>query len=159
MTVTVSELVYSAIEVSAAEAAYHAFEDKLRGGLGRTLEDFGDHLDAARERLGGPSRRAKSFFDSLSTADLQLLMVLYYSARNWRGNNDGDESTLNPDNEVHEALRVTRQGSEQRTRDFCLHNLNAVSGSMRLAKLLDGLLRFGDVASSLRDKFSLFENA
>ena len=159
MSVTISELVYNAIEVSPAEAAYHAFEEAQRGGVGRTMMEMDDPLDAARERLGGPSKHAEAFFNDLSTADLQLLTVLYYSARDWRGNNDGDESTLDPEREVRRTLRVTRKGSEEKTRELCLRKLDEVSGSMRLAMLLEGLMRFGDVASRLRGEFSSYENA
>lgn len=159
MAMTVKKLVYNAIEVSAAEASYDAFEDEQRGELGRNAMEPDDHLDAARERIGGPSWRADAFFSNLSTADLQLLTVLYYSARDWRGNNDGDQLALDPEREVRGTMRVTRKGSEQGTREFCLRKMEEVGGSMRLATLLEGLQRFGDVASRLRDEFSTFETA
>lgn len=153
---TVSELVYNAIEVSAAEAAFHAFEDEQRGRLGRGLGEF-DDLDAARDRLGGPRHRARAFFNSLSTADLRLLTTIYYAARDWRGTNDGDEVSLDPEKEVRRGLEVTQKHSEQASRDFCLRKMNEVMGSVRVAHLHEGLLRFGDVALRLREEFARFE--
>lgn len=155
MSLSAAEIFYAAIEVSAQQAAFDAFEDRQRGGLGRGLEPD-DELDAARDRLGGPGQRAKAFFESLNTADLQMLTAVYYASRDWRTNYD-DPSEIDPEKELRSVLSLTtRSGTEVATREECLRKLLEVAGSNKVFEFVDGYRRFGAAAEKIRGEFAVF---
>lgn len=146
---TVNELLFLAIEVSAAEAALAASEDARRAHEPRSLADYS--LD--QTGAGSPTDRVEAFFASLETADLLLLTALYYAARDWRGNVDGEDE-LQPDEELRRALGAVRRSSDAMTRETCLRKLTEVMGYNRVTEFAEALRLFSRAATAMRTEFS-----
>ena len=157
---SIRELLFTAIEVAAADAAFTEFEDSIRGGVGRTHADLlnPDATDKAERRIGGTRWRRDTFFNALPTPDLHALAVIYWTARDTRNSDDRDA-----DRDLRTTMNnVTRNkaGDEEKTRTECVRKLGDVGGSNLVAEFSEALFsEIARAAEDMREEFSDYRTA